>query len=168
MKILISILILISFAFFSCDEGLSPDEAEISVGISGRIIFKGQWDNSIRRTHIVMFKDSLKSSSDFSALNLRYVSEEIPKGSSEYKFDSQENAILNNIKPGEYAYLAVAQSKTFLLSLNRSAWFVVGIYSIENEPTKAKIVNILPKNSLTNIEIICDFDNLPPQPPGGN
>jgi len=52
--------------------------------------------------------------------------------------------------------------------LDRKDWFVVGLYYNNNDTTIAGILTI-PENTFVNqVNIICDFNNSPPQPPGGN
>lgn len=162
MKKLITIISFLSVAIISCDGGLSPDLATVDPGFSGTITFEGEWPAGITRTHIVLFKDSLLAASDFSAENLKYVSEEIPYGTDSYEYNSMENSLLENLTSGEYSYLAVVQSQSIFLSLTRAAWNVVGLYSENNG------ILILPDNQFVeNVNIVCDFENPPPQPPGG-
>ena len=80
MKILLPGVILLFF--LSCnDHGIEPKtELPESTGFSGKITFLGVWPDSIKRTHIVVFKDPLLTSLDFNILNLKYVSYEIPYG----------------------------------------------------------------------------------------
>lgn len=160
------IFITITFALnLSCGEGIAP-EPITQTGFSGTITFLGNWPAGITRTHIVVFKDPLLTVADFSALNLKFVSVEIPYGGNSFYFNSADTAIVK-IGEGEFSYVAVAQQKTLNVSLNRKDWFVVGVYYAGGDTTKpGKLV--IPQNTLVkNINIICDFDNPPPQPPGG-
>lgn len=151
--------------FISCDEGLAPEPIK-AAGFSGTITFIGNWPEGVTRTHIVVFKDPLLSASDFNAFNLKFVSEEIPYGVSVYNYNSTDTAIVK-ISEGEFSYVAVAQQKTPNVSLNRKDWFVVGIYYANEDTTKPGKL-IIPANTLVkNINITCDFDNPPQQPPGG-
>ncbi len=127
----------------------------------------GDWPDSVQMTHIVMFKDPLLEAADFNALNLRYVSELIPYGSESYTFNTLDNILFGNVTPDTYAYLAVAQSNSATLSLNRADWTVAGLYFAEGDSTKAGTITIPENKLITNINIICDFNNPPPQPPGG-
>lgn len=152
-----------------CGEGITP-EPESKAGFTGKITFIGTWPDSIARTHIVVFKDPLLSAGDFSALNLRYVSLEIPYGIPEFVFNSLDSAYVpqaGKLPAGEYSYIAVAMSKTSELSLNRIDWFVAGLYFANGDTTKPGVM-VIPENTLIkDINIICDFNNPPPQPPGG-
>ena len=61
----------------------------------------------------------------------------------------------------------MAQSKTVDLSLKRSDWFVAGVYYSPGDSTNPGQITITEGVILDSINIICDFDNPPPQPPGG-
>ena len=149
----------------SCGEGIAP-EPIVQTGFSGTITLTGNWPEGITRTHIVVFKDPLLSAGDFNAFNLKFVSIEIPYGSTVFNYNSADTAVVP-ISEGEYSYVAVAKQKTPSVSLNRKDWFVVGVYYTGGDTTRpGKLV--IPKNTLVkNINIICDFNNPPPQPPGG-
>ena len=163
------ITILFVVILLSCNDGLSPEMASIKPGFGGTVTFIGTWDKNIKRTHVVLFKNPLLSKKDFNAFNLKFVSDSIATGTSIYKYNTNDkNSLLSAIKAGNYAYLAVAQSKTEQLSLNREDWFIVGLYStIENDSIKPKTLTIPEATFIDSINIICDFNNPPPQPPGG-
>ncbi len=138
----------------------------VQTGFSGTVSFVGNWPQGITRTHIVVFEDPLLSAGDFNAFNLKFVSVEIPYGTQVYDFNSADTAVVK-IADGEFSYVAVAQQKTANVSLNRRDWFVVGVYYAGGDTTKPGTL-VIPKNTLVkNINIICDFDNPPIQPPGG-
>ncbi len=155
-----------------CDKGIAPVSEETQqAGFSGTINFIGTWPDSVKRTHIVVFKDPLNSAADFNAFNLRYVSLDIPFGTRVFNYSSLDSALVpqtGQLQPGEYSYVAVAQSSTPQISLNRQDWVVVGLYTDPNDSTKPGKL-IIPNNTLVRgINITCDFNNPPPQPPGGN
>jgi hypothetical protein len=151
-----------------CDGGISPEPAPpVEPGFSGTVTFVGEWPSDITQTNIVLFKDPLLSDADFNVFNLRYISNSIPNGSTTFEFDSRSNFLIANIEPGEYAYLAVAQSKTPELSLQRKDWFVTGVYYAGGDTTQPGTLVIPEATFVSGISIICDFDNPPPQPPGG-
>ena len=161
------ITIIFLLHIYGCNKGLSPISAEQKAGFSGTITFIGNWPEGITRTHIVVFQHELKSSTDFNIINLKYVSLEIPYGVKSYSFNSTDSSYIP-IGAGVYEYVAVAQSKTTYLSLNRSDWFVAGVYYGNNDTTKPGVLDI-PENTLVrNVNIICNFNDPPPQPPGGN
>jgi hypothetical protein len=149
----------------SCGEGIAP-EPIVQTGFSGTVSFVGNWPQGITRTHIVVFKDPLLTAGDFNAFNLKFVSIEIPYGSQVFDYNSADTAVVP-ISEGEYSYVAVAQQKTPNVSLNRKDWFVVGVYYAGGDTTKPGML-VIPENTLVkSINIICDFNNPPPQPPGG-
>lgn len=165
----------IYFVFFftlillsGCDGGITPtpESAPKQAGFGGSITFKGKWPSGVTRTHIVAFRNPLNSAGDFNALNLAFVSDSIPYGVTGIVFSSLINPQLP-IKAGEYAYVAVAQSKTPALSLDRKDWFVSGVYYANGDTTKPGRL-VIPENTFVgNINITCDFNHPPPQPPGG-
>ena len=162
------LLILILTFSISCDEGLSPEMAEIKAGFGGTVTFVGNWDNSVKRTHVVLFQNPLLSKNDFNAFNLKFVSDSIATGTRSYTYNTNDDeSLLSNVQPGNYAYLAVAQSKTEKLSLNREDWVIVGVYSVEvGDSLIPKVLTIPKATFVNNVDIVCDFDNPPPQPPG--
>ncbi|HSP86621.1 MAG TPA: hypothetical protein VLN45_00690 [Ignavibacteriaceae bacterium] len=163
------LFLLIILLLNGCDGGIEPQIGES--GFSGKITFTGDWPDSVTRTHLVIFKDPLNSVGDFSLQNIRFVSVEIPYRSAEFFFSSQDSSVLPGnglFQPGDYAYIAVAQSSSPTVSLNREDWFVVGLYFNAGDITKPGTLHIPEKTFVTNINIVCDFDNPPPQPPGGN
>lgn len=165
MKYFLLVLIVFSIIYFSCGEGIAPEPISIT-GFSGTITFVGDWPAGITRTHIVVFKDPLLATGDFNALNLKFVSVEIPYGSSAFNYNSVDTAVVP-IGEGEFSYVAVAQQTTTNVSLNRKDWFVVGVYYAGGDTTKPGKL-IIPQNTLVKgINIICDFNNPPIQPPGG-
>jgi len=165
VKYFLPILIIISVIYYSCGEGIAP-EPITQTGFSGTITFIGDWPAGVTRTHIVVFKDPLLTAGDFNAFNLKFVSIEIPYGSTVFNYNSADTSVIK-INEGEYSYIAVAQQKTASVSLNRKDWFVVGVYYAGGDTTKpGKLV--IPQNTLVKgINIICDFNNPPIQPPGG-
>ena len=102
----------------------------------------GDWNKEVTRTHVVLFKSPLLSKEDFNAFNLKYVSDSIATESSTYNYNTNDESLLSNISPDAYSYLAVAQSKTEALSLNREDWEIVGLYYNENDSTKPGILEI--------------------------
>lgn len=160
-------ILLLGLFLLSCDKGLSPDLAQIKAGFGGTITFTGEWDKEVNHTHIVLFKDPLLSKEDFNVFNLKYVSDSIPSGTNFYDYSTLGNSLIENIEPGDYAYLAVAQSKTELLSLNREDWTIVGVY-YNNDSAQPATLTIPEGVFVNSVNIVCDFNNPPPQPPGNN
>ncbi len=171
IKTTISILSVV-ILLCSCDHGISPKPASQEVtGFSGRITFVGTWPDSIKRTHIVVFKDPLLDSKDFNLLNIKFISREIPFGTAVYYYSSKDSSVIPGTEaftPGEYAYVAVAQQASDELLLVRSAWFVAGVYYTPGDRSQPGKLIIPEDTFVRNIDIVCDFNNPPPQPPGGN
>lgn len=169
MKIIKSIAVLYLVFLLGCGGGIEPSPVQpenLKPGFGGKITFIGEWPDSIRRTHLVVFKNAINSAGDFNAFNLAYVSLEIPYGINEINYSTLDSSFVT-IGPGEYNYIAVAQSKTPQLLLERKAWTVAGLYFKNGDTTKPGGV-VIPQNGFVNgVDIICDFNNPPPQPPGG-
>ena len=135
---------------------------------TGTVTFVGEWPSGVARTHIVLFKNLIQTEADFFPPNLSYVSNEIDSGTVLLEYDSRENNLLDvKIAPGTYKYIVVAQSTKEALSLQRKDWFVVGVYYTGNDKTKPGSIIVNEGRVTEGVDIICDFDNPPPQPPGG-
>ena len=91
----------------------------------------------------------------------------IPYGATEYSYNSIDNNGVSSftLSPGNYNYVVVAQSTKSTLSLNRSDWTVVGIYYLPGDTTNPGTLLIKSGEITHNINITCNFDNPPPQPP---
>ncbi len=155
----------------SCDKGIAPatvEEENQTAGFSGTITFVGTWPDSVKWTLLVVFKEPLSSPESFNVLNVGYIGHPIPTGTSVYNYSTLVDTGFIPITAGSYSYIAVAQSKNPNLTVNRNDWKVVGVYYANNDTTKPGALNI-PNNTLVgNINIECNFNNPPPQPPGGN
>jgi hypothetical protein len=166
-----SALVFLVILAIACDHGIEPNPLGNS-GFSGTVTFKTEWPDSVKRSFLVVFKNPLLSDSDFTILNLKFLSREIPLGVQSHEFSSLDSAYIpTNPGPfpsGTYAYVAVVQQSTDVLSLARKDWFVSGIYYINNDTTKPGIMIIPDSTFVQNINIMVDFNNPPPQPPGGN
>lgn len=164
MKKILTLLI-ISIFYFGCNQGITPSAVGEELGFGGKINFIGSWADSITRTHVVAFESPLLSSNDFNILNIKYVSEEIPFGSTEYNFKTTLNAALQPIQPGNISYIVIVQSSQIDLSLERSAWFVVGVYTVSGDQSQPSTIILQENTFINNVNILCDFNNPPPQPP---
>jgi len=165
----ILLALVVSFSIISCDKGIAP-YPEVNagqVGFDGKVTFYGSWPDSVQQTYIVVFKQALQSSSDFFPPNLSYVVGPIPYGTTEYSYNSIDNNGVSSfsLTPGSYNYVVVAQSTKSTLSLNRSDWTVVGIYYLSGDTTNPGTLIIKSGEITHNINITCNFDNPPPQPP---
>ncbi len=158
-----------SFTMISCDKGIAPypDENLSPSGFDGKVTFNGNWPAGIQQTYIVVFKDVLKSDADFFPPNLSYVVGPIPYDATEYSYNSIDNNAISSftLSPGNYNYVVVVQSTKPTLTLNRSDWTVVGIYYLPGDTTNPGTLNIQNGEITHNINITCDFNNPPPQPP---
>jgi hypothetical protein len=168
-----SALVFLVILAVACDHGIEPKPVLKSPpGFSGTIRFTSAWPDSIKRSFIVVFENPLIVPSDFTIDNLKFLSREIPLGVQTHEFSSLDSAYIpanpGPFPSGTYAYVAVVQQSTDVLSLARKDWFVSGIYYINNDTTKPGIMIIPDSTFVQNINIMVDFNNPPPQPPGGN
>ncbi len=149
----------------SCDKGIEPVEGKSA--FSGKIVFKGGWLAGIKRTHLVVFKEPIRSVNDFSAANLSFVLDSIPYGTKEFSYNSSDMQFspIFSITPGSHKYIVVAQSKTPELTLIRADWTVVGVYCESGDQSKPKAMIINTGKTTANVNITVDFNNPPPQPP---
>ncbi len=154
-----------------CDHGIEPRPVLTEPpGFSGTVNFINQWPDSIKRSFIVVFENPLLTPADFTIQNLKYLSREIPLGSPIYEFSSLDSAFIPAVPgpfpPGNYAYVAVVQQSTEELSLARKDWFVSGVYYTSGDTTNPGTMVIPDSTFVRNINILVDFNNPPPQPPG--
>lgn len=159
----------------SCDSehGIAPKPiVDTEFGFGGNIVFFGAWPDSVKRIILVVFKDPLINPDDFVLTNIGFLSFELPLGVQTYQYSSLDSALIpliqDAIPPSVYHYVAVVQQSTDELSLSRQDWFVSGIYYANGDTTTPGVLTILEDAFVDDINIYCDFDNPPPQPPGGN
>ena len=162
-------LVSLNFLLFSCDHGIEPRGPETS-GFSGTVSFLSSWPDSVKRSFLVVFENPLLSDSDFTIFNLKYLSQEIPLGVSSYSYSSFDSSYIppepGPFPSGNYAYVAVVQQSTVVLSLARKDWFVSGVYYSNGDTTKPGTMIIPDSTFVKGIDIRVDFNNPPPQPPG--
>lgn len=154
--------------FTSCGGGLEPSGPVTELpGFSGKVTFVGDWPEGIQRAHLVVFRNPLNTVGDFNPLNLAFVGDSIPIGASSYSYDSQANRLADifEITPGDYSYTAVAISYSAEILLDRSSWYVIGVYYANSDTIAPGKFSVFEKSITKNIDIICDFNNPPPQPP---
>lgn len=165
-----AVIFLFTVILTSCDKGIEPKNYDEPTGFSGTVTFIGDWPQEIKRVFIVVFKDPLLSSADFTILNLKFLSREIPLGVSSYQFSSLDTSYIPTTPgpflPGTYAYVAVAYQTTDELSLARKDWYVAGVFDGNLNTNQAAPMIIRENIFITYVNIICDFNNPPPQPPG--
>ena len=173
---ILSISILCFFMMLvSCDSehGIAPKPiVDTEFGFGGNIVFFGAWPDSVKRIILVVFKDPLINPGDFVITNIGFLSFELPLGVQTYQYSSLDSALIplipDDIPPSVYHYVAVVQQSTDELSLDRRDWFVTGVYYANGDTTTPGILTIPEDAFVDNINIYCDFDNPPPQPPGVN
>jgi len=164
---------LLLFFVVACDHGIEPKPVLSSPpGFSGTIRFISEWPDSVKRSFLVVFKDPLQSDSDFTILNLKFLSREIPLRVQTHGFSSLDSAYIPQtpgpFPSGSYSYVAVVQQSTENLSLARKDWFVSGVYYASGDTTIPGTMIIPDSTFIKNINITVDYNNPPPQPPGGN
>jgi hypothetical protein len=166
-KYLVIVSILIIVILSGCDKGIEPGEPNLPGGFSGKVTFIGQWPDSIKRTHLVVFRNPIQRTEDFFLPNLSFVIDSIPYKSAQFTYNSFENDFLSILQlfQGEYKYVVVAQSKTPEISFQRKDWFVVGVYCINNDQSKPKSLFIKSNQVTLDVSIVVNFNNPPPQPP---
>ena len=174
IKILSIIIVCFFMILVSCDSenGIAPKTyLAKTTGFGGNIVFYGAWPDSIKTMVLIVFKDPLINPLDFSLPNIGFLRNPIPLGTQNLQYSSLDSAIIPLIEdeypPSVYHYVAVAQSNEEF-SLDRKDWFVTGIYYANGDTTMPGILTIPENTFVDDINIICDFDNPPPQPPGGN
>ena len=166
-----SMLLLLLALVVACDHGIEPRGPESS-GFSGTVTFVNAWPDTIKRSFIVVFENPLLTPGDFTIDNLKFLSREIPLGVQTHEFSSLDSAYIpatpGPFPSGSYAYVAVVQQSTENLSLARKDWFVSGVYYANGITTNPGKMIIPDSTFVKNINITVDFNNPPPQPPGGN
>ncbi len=173
---ILSISILCFFMMLvSCDSehGIAPKPiVDTEFGFGGNIVFYGAWPDSVKRIILVVFKDPLINPGDFVITNIGFLSFELPLGVQTYQYSSLDSALIplipDDIPPSVYHYVAVVQQSTDELSLDRRDWFVTGVYYANVDTTAPGVLTIPEDAYVDDINIYCDFENPPPQPPGGN
>jgi hypothetical protein len=171
-KIIICYFILIPiFIQLGCNQGITPvtiEEEQQKTGFSGKINFTGTWPDSVKWTLLVVFKDPLISAASFNFFNVGYISHPIPSGTKLFTYSTEQDTGYVPIAAGAYSYVAVAQSRNPVLSINRADWKVVGVYYSAADSSQPGKLQIPPNKVVGSINISCDFNNPPSQPPGGN
>ncbi|MFA3784220.1 hypothetical protein ABRY23_14260 [Melioribacteraceae bacterium 4301-Me] len=173
MKKYLLIFLFSSVVFIArCDKGIEPNplpESNGTTGFAGTITFSGNWPDSVKLTLLVVFKNKLQSAQDFGSPNLSYAIGPIPYGATIYNYNSVDNSYssLSTLDAGSYNYVVVAQSTKETISLDRKDWFVAGVYCVNGNQSQPATL-IIEKGKMTqNVNINVDFNNPPPQPPGG-
>lgn len=171
-RILLGIFLLSAIGIFTtCDKGIEPEPEKPvfneKMGFEGKVEFIGNWPEGIKRTHLVVFKESIKTSADFFPPNLSFVVDSIPYRSRSFQYNSNENNFipLFQLEPTTYKYIVIAQSKTPEISLDRKDWFIAGIYYNHGNNSEPGVLTLQEGKMLKEVNIIVDFNSPPPQPP---
>jgi hypothetical protein len=166
-KIFATIIFAVILIFSGCDKGIEPGDESVPVGFSGQVNFVGTWPEGVKRTHLVVFKDEIKDTSDFFPPNMALVIDSILYNSKTFNYNSLADNFIPvfNLSAGSYKYVVVAQSKTETISLRRKDWYVAGVYCINGDQNKPATLTIPPGRFVNDINITVDFNNPPPQPP---
>lgn len=172
MKRLFLILLLLTLTILTsrCDKGIEPNPIHVSKpGFEGTVTFTGNWPDSVKLTLLVVFKNRLVTDQDFFPPNLSFAIGPIPNGTADYPYNSDDNSYstLFTLAPGQYNYVVVAQSTKEEISLDRKDWFIVGVYCVNGDQSQPKTLIIEDGKRTQNVNINVDFNNPPPQPPGG-
>jgi hypothetical protein len=173
MKRILFIIFLLSAIgiFTTCDKGIEPEPEKPvfneKMGFEGKVEFIGNWPEGIKRTHLVVFKESIKTSADFFPPNLSFVVDSIPYRSRSFQYNSNENNFipLFQLEPTTYKYIVIAQSKTPEISLDRKDWFIAGIYYNPGNNSEPGTLTLQEGKMLREVNIVVDFNSPPPQPP---
>jgi hypothetical protein len=163
-NIIIYINIILSLILYSCDMGLAPKEPAKKSYISGEISYKGGKDkwppaDSVFEIRLVAFKNYPLSDSSS-------ILRELTDGNAYFTLDTLPRFVEKsyysleiNDPPVLLKYIAVAQRYGNLFQ-----WRVIGVYTESGDNLKPSSLLVNPGDSLKNINIQVDFQNLPPQP----
>ena len=173
IKYIIIAVVCLIMIFVSCESenGIAPKPIpDQEFGFGGNIVFYGAWPDSINIVALIVFKDPLLTPEDFVITNIGFLRNPLPLDIQNFQYSSTDSSIIpliqEDIPPSVYHYIAVASAKE--ISLSREDWFVTGVYYANGDTTTPGILSIPKDSYVDNINIYCDFDNPPPQPPGGN
>jgi hypothetical protein len=141
----------------SCDKGLAPPPPETRSTINGRVTFHGAFP-PCDSSHIL----AVVLSQDPEPFTPVQIINGLNKTFFPFTLDScsfRDTNYVITVKPGTYRYLGVAQF--FGTDLSKD-WRVVG-YAHTDEDS-AMIFNMMPNDTIRNIELWVRFDSLPRQP----
>lgn len=159
MKFRVILLFIFGILLISCEGGLKP-EPEGKSYLKGEIIYKDgnkNWptSDSLFDLRVVAFKNFPPSD----------VFQEVLSGSAYFTNDSlpyyvdKTDFILEiSDSPVELKYIAIAQQYGGILE-----WKAIGVYTESGDNTKHSSV-FIDKGETKVIQILVDFNNLPPQP----
>jgi len=145
-RIKLIVLILLNI-YFSCNigHGLGPEPLE-RPGITGKVIFVGEWPSSTSEVRIAVYEEYPPSN----FLSITTFSDPLPLFVSEVEY-------FIPLSPGGYGWILVAwRSETQFWNPDN----VLGFYKENPESTEPLPVLVREKTSTKDIDIIADFSKL--------
>lgn len=147
--------------FYGCHGGLEPTDPLEKSFVRGSISYVGGAENwpredSVKEIRAVAFK-SYPPKDIFNEIlseNAYFTQDTLPRfvAESSYEIEIPE-------PPTELKYIAVAQRYGTIME-----WLAIGVYAVEGDPANPTAVRIKAGETADSIDIVVDFDNLPPQP----
>lgn len=133
------------------------DTTKSVTGITGTIHFRGTRPSadSLTDLRVVMLYRKYSIDSIFTA----YINGEMAFGDSIARFVDSTTYQLP-CKSHRYGYVCVAQHWGTVLTAN---WRAVGVYAPTGDPLNPGAVDVLQDSLVRGVDIIVDYDHLPPQ-----
>jgi hypothetical protein len=153
------LLTMILILLYSCDEGLAPPPPVIPAIISGRIVYKKgiPWppSDSVKDIRLAVFKTYPPANIIEELTNGNaYFSESLP-----LFVDSADFKLIIPKPPVLIKYIVAAQQYGSLFE-----WKAIGVWTLTGDAEKPSELMIQQGDSIPDIRINVDFQNLPPQP----
>jgi hypothetical protein len=150
-------LLLAALCVGGCTGGLDPTTLPVEAVIRGTVSFRGTWPpaDSLRDLRVVAFQNYPPTDVVGEVLGGRALfSERLP-----FFVESAPYELRVERPPVTFRYLIVAQQ--YGPDLFRH-WRVVGVYG--RDPTQPESLRVEPGEVYPRVDIVVDFDHLPPQP----
>ena len=147
---------ILSLFILSCDHGLKPSGEKIQKpGFGGTIYFKGSWPDTVYEVRVVAFR--IYPPED--------IANEILQGRAKFTDELPLNVPSTDYKlftePGEWQYVITAMRYGEDILKD---WMVIGVYDETPEDTIPTPVFVPENKFVRGIDMVCDFENPPPQP----
>ncbi len=146
----------------SCQEGLEPPSPDEKSFIGGQITFVGGSENwppedSVFAVRVVAFKDYPPKDimTELLSGNAYFTMESLP-----FYVDNANYSIEITDTPVTIEYIAVALQFTDAIT----SQIAIGVYTVTGDRSQPTPVEILRGQTINDLDIEVDFDNLPPQP----
>jgi len=159
------ILILLSILLFSsCNKGLDPTEIKLPSYLRGRITYLGgapKWppDSTVKAIRVFAIQPQPKYDST-GVFNMISAGKLFWSNLLATFVSNDTFSVEIPYPPVVINYLAVVQNWGTI-----AQWRVVGVYTITGDNTKHSSIQVLDRGrNYDSLNIIVDFDNLPPQP----